>query len=611
MTDYRPDQHFPVLLPPYTVLLKDGETTATIYPITNNFQLPQGLLAFLADEFNMEIERGDTFPFFDTLDIEEFKNYWFGAFAAVMVLGDEPQLDRQRQWEKECLGTFFIKANFPGRASHICTGGFLVNAGIRGKGIGKTLTECFLDWAPKIGFTSAVFNLIFETNVQTRRIFESLNFKRIGKIKSAGILKDHEVAVDAIIYGKELVHPTENPQGTYRFDKIKYYLETGRYPPLTDRSEKSRLRSNASHYKLINGKLTLNGREVIPDPIRQLQICTQYHAVSHGGINKTTTAIADRYHWTRIKDTVAQAIRNCDECRDPMKSLAAKKRRENINVANNKRRQKLQLQQQAQQQQQVQQQHAQQQQAQHNHHLQQQQQQQQHAQHHQQSPVESHHGSLKSTPHHIQTSDHDEDPQLHHQQQHHHHQQQQQHHQQHHNIDHTQQDIEAIVAASSHLHRTDSSLLQADLTNLDDPSGIFAAVEAAQRSRGVMQHDYTQDDLTPNHHHHHQQQHHQQQQSHDQQNDDNLAKEYSDKNFYAQQSRQFENGLNHYTNSNNNENDNVQQNDDIPVDPEVSAFDDNGQNGEEIEIAKALIQANESVDESGNGQESDGNDLFN
>ncbi|ODQ62990.1 hypothetical protein WICANDRAFT_27237 [Wickerhamomyces anomalus NRRL Y-366-8] len=492
MTDYRPDQHFHELLPPYTVLLKDGETTATIYPIHNSTHLPPGLLAFLADEFNMEVERGDTFPFFDTLGIEEFKNYWFGAFSAVMVLGDEPQLDRQRQWEKECLGSFFIKANFPGRSSHICTGGFLVNAGIRGKGIGKTLTECFLDWAPKLGFTSAVFNLIFETNVGTRRIFESLNFKRIGKIKAAGILKGNDSAVDAIIYGKELVHPTENIQGTYRFDKIKYYLETGRYPPMIDRQEKSRLRSSASHYRLVDGKLTLNGKEVVSDPVKQLEICTQYHLVNHGGINKTTSAITDRFHWTRIKDTVAQAIRNCDECRDPTKSLAAKKKRENITLVNNRKRQRQGSQQ---------------------------------MDGHSESPTHSHA---------------DSDP-------------------------------------SSHLHRTDPSLLQADLTNLDDPSGIFAAVEAAQRQRST----------------------------------------YNDKdsyNAYQQQSRQplrqqFDNGNNHYNQDSNNGNQR-DDNDDIPVDPEVSAFDEHVQSGEEIEIARALIQANESVDPN-NGQETDDNDLFN
>lgn len=310
----------------YSVLLKDGETTATIYPIQGPGDLPEGLLAFLCDEFNIEIDRGDTFSFFDALHVEAFLNYWFGAFAGVMVLGDSPTLEGPKQWEKECLGTFFVKPNYPGRASHVCTAGFLVNAGIRGKGIGRTLTDCFLQWAPRLGYTYCVFNLVFETNVAARRIWESLNFKRIGRIKSAGILKGHETAVDAIVYGRELVSTPDLSVGAYRFEKIKLYLETGKYPAMADRQEKSRLRSSASHYRVEKGKLMLRDKEVISDPVHQMQICTELHLSNHGGINKTTSAVAEKYHWTRIKDTVAAAIKNCITCRESLKDEPIMKR---------------------------------------------------------------------------------------------------------------------------------------------------------------------------------------------------------------------------------------------------------------------------------------------
>ncbi|RKP29953.1 hypothetical protein METBISCDRAFT_17459 [Metschnikowia bicuspidata] len=310
----------------YSVLLKDGETTATIYPIQSPNDLPPGLLTFLCDEFNIEIERGDTFAFFNALHVDAFLNYWFGAFAGVMVLSDARTLSGPKLWEKECLGTFFIKPNYPGRASHVCTGGFLVNAGIRGKGIGRTLADCFLQWAPRLGYTYCVFNLVFETNVAARRIWESLNFKRIGRIKSAGILKGHETAVDAIIYGRELLAVLDSSLGAYRFDKIKLYLETGKYPAMADRQEKSRLRSSASHYRLEKGKLMLRDKEVVLDPVQQLQICTEVHLSNHGGINKTTSAVAEKYHWTRIKDTATAAIRGCVTCRDSIKDDSLAKR---------------------------------------------------------------------------------------------------------------------------------------------------------------------------------------------------------------------------------------------------------------------------------------------
>lgn len=312
---YRPDMSLPELAP-YTVLLKDKETTATIYPISSPEQLPLGLLAFLCDEFNMEIDRGDTYPLFDTLHIETFQNYWFGSYAGVMLIGDSPTIQERRQWEKECLGTFYIKPNYPGRCSHICTGGFLVNAGIRGKGIGRTLAECYLDWTPKLGYTYSIFNLVFESNTYARKIWEDLKFKKVGRVKGAGILKGYDNAVDAIIYGRDLVEPVEETIGELRFDKIKYYLETGRYPAKSDRQEKSRLRSSAAHYRLQDGKLMLKDREVVPEADRQLAIATEVHMQTHAGINKTTSQITEKYHWTRIKETVATAIKNCIECRE-------------------------------------------------------------------------------------------------------------------------------------------------------------------------------------------------------------------------------------------------------------------------------------------------------
>ena len=60
----------------------------------------------------------------------------------------------------------------------------------------------------------------------------------------------------------------------------------------------------------------LKGKEVISDPHKQYEIARQMHAQSHGGINKTTASIAEKYHWVRIKETVSAAIRNCTECKD-------------------------------------------------------------------------------------------------------------------------------------------------------------------------------------------------------------------------------------------------------------------------------------------------------
>ncbi|KAI5962333.1 SPT10 [Candida pseudojiufengensis] len=305
-----------------TILLKDGVTTATIYPILSPDSIPLGLLQFLCDEYNMEIERGETLPFFDPFSLEEFVTYWFDqSFVAIMCLGDSlidenDEQEELRHWENECLGTFYIKPNHPGkRTSHICTAEFLVNAGIRGKGIGRTLTDCFMDWAPKLGYTYTIFNMVFETNAAARKLWESMNFKRIGKIDDSVYVKNSEFPIDSIIYGKELAD--KNESSSSRFDNIKYYLTTGKYPKSADREERTKIRAGSKTYSLVDGKLMLKGKEVIGDPDQQMKICRDFHLKNgHLGMNKTTKQIAVYYHWPRVKDTVALMIQDCEVCKE-------------------------------------------------------------------------------------------------------------------------------------------------------------------------------------------------------------------------------------------------------------------------------------------------------
>lgn len=178
--------------------------------------------------------------------------------------------------------------------------------------------ETYIDWAPRLGYSYSVFNLVFETNVASCRIWDALGFKRIGRVKGAGNLKSHPgQLIDAIIFGRDLGTEDTDLVNEERFDKIKYYLKFGTYPTGADRAEKSRLRSAATHYKLLeNDKLMLKDKEVIADPNQQYEIARSVHEAQHGGINKTTATIALKYHWVRIKETVSVVIKNCTECKE-------------------------------------------------------------------------------------------------------------------------------------------------------------------------------------------------------------------------------------------------------------------------------------------------------
>jgi hypothetical protein len=111
---------------------------------------------------NREIDKGDTYPMTTPMALDYFGSYWFANFAAVMLLGDWGDSVTQcharlgssenveKDWEKECLGSFYVKPNYPGRSSHVCNGGFLVTDGARNRGVGRLMGEGYLDWAPKL-----------------------------------------------------------------------------------------------------------------------------------------------------------------------------------------------------------------------------------------------------------------------------------------------------------------------------------------------------------------------------------------------------------------------------------------------------------------------------
>lgn len=50
------------------------------------------------------------------LEYDLYRTYWFGTFAVVAVVddGEGDGLREGRDWERVCLGTFYVKPNYPG-----------------------------------------------------------------------------------------------------------------------------------------------------------------------------------------------------------------------------------------------------------------------------------------------------------------------------------------------------------------------------------------------------------------------------------------------------------------------------------------------------------------
>ena len=148
---------------------------------------------------NAVIIEGKTYPQAQPLSESEFAAYWLSSDAFVVRLMGE----KNTSVPGEVLGAFYLKPNFPGRCSHICNAGFIVQPRWRGQGIGRLMGEAMLQLAASRGYRAVMFNLVFETNIPSLNLWQSLGFEMIGRIPNAAHLADGQ-EVDALMLYRSL-----------------------------------------------------------------------------------------------------------------------------------------------------------------------------------------------------------------------------------------------------------------------------------------------------------------------------------------------------------------------------------------------------------------------
>lgn len=172
---------------PLQKILRNGMTVELDYMYPQEEEVVRSLL-------NIAISEGKTYPQNHPLSGGEFAAYWLpGDSFVVRKAGDG---DKHKP--AGVLGAFYIKPNFPGRCSHICNAGFIVQPEMRGEGIGRFMGESMLEIAAALGYEAVMFNLVFATNIPSIRLWQSLGFQTIGRIEQAAKLTNTE-AVDALI----------------------------------------------------------------------------------------------------------------------------------------------------------------------------------------------------------------------------------------------------------------------------------------------------------------------------------------------------------------------------------------------------------------------------
>jgi DNA-binding MarR family transcriptional regulator/L-amino acid N-acyltransferase YncA len=141
----------------------------TVTPFTQNDE--DGLYAI----FQEVVDSGSQFPY-ECSSRQEFHRQFLQLPERVYVCHNATG---------EVIGGFYIRPNFPGRASHIANAAYMMRANARGRGIGSLAIKASLHLACSFGYQTMQFNLVLSKNVLAVKLYERLGFTITGTIPNA------------------------------------------------------------------------------------------------------------------------------------------------------------------------------------------------------------------------------------------------------------------------------------------------------------------------------------------------------------------------------------------------------------------------------------------
>ena len=120
---------------------------------------------------------GETYAFPRDMSESQAHDVWTAVGKHVFVAVDEAT--------GELLGTYYVKANFEGAASHICNCGYVVSEGARGRGIAARMCEHSQREAIARGFRAMQYNLVVSSNEGAVHLWKKMGFAIVGTIPEA------------------------------------------------------------------------------------------------------------------------------------------------------------------------------------------------------------------------------------------------------------------------------------------------------------------------------------------------------------------------------------------------------------------------------------------
>ncbi len=101
------------------------------------------------------------------------------------------------------VGTYHIAPNQGGAGDHVVNGSYMVDADVRGHGVGRRLVVHSLHRAAELGFLGMQFNAVAATNTGAIGLYERLGFEQVGRVPGA-FRHPHLGRVDLVVMYREL-----------------------------------------------------------------------------------------------------------------------------------------------------------------------------------------------------------------------------------------------------------------------------------------------------------------------------------------------------------------------------------------------------------------------
>lgn len=142
------------------------------------------------------VAAGDTYTYDRASTSEQAQASWLRG-------GDRDEAWLARLGDR-VVGTYHIAPNQSGAGDHVVNGSYMVDAGVRGHGVGARLVVHSLHRAAELGFLGMQFNAVAATNVGAIALYERLGFDRVGLVPGA-FRHPREGRVDLVVMYRELV----------------------------------------------------------------------------------------------------------------------------------------------------------------------------------------------------------------------------------------------------------------------------------------------------------------------------------------------------------------------------------------------------------------------